>query len=315
QSGSLHSASTVTRAVVGLGDSLDIRGLDAEARHLFVAGLSGRTKSTYGSAKRRYVQFCVRAGIDPLPITEQTACCFVTHLYQEGLCPGSILVYLSALWHLSVEARLGVVSRESWPQLSYVVKGVKRENRDTPPRWRLLITLDIMEKLKVAWESGMEDQFTARLLWAVACTAFFGCFRLGELLLSKGTEVPAVGDSDIFFHRVGSRSWMVIGLRFSKTDQKGMGTKVHVSATSTDICPVVALQNYMVVRPARQGPVFVRVDGSPLLKSTFVQLVRKALLHSGVGQASYSSHSFQIGVATVAAEAGVPVHLLKAMGQ
>uniref|UniRef100_A0A1X7TCF9 Tyr recombinase domain-containing protein n=1 Tax=Amphimedon queenslandica TaxID=400682 RepID=A0A1X7TCF9_AMPQE len=108
---------------------------------------------------------------------------------------------------------------------------------------------------------------------------------------------------------------MVIGLRFSKTDQKGRGTKVHIGATSTDICPVVALRNYMVVRPARQGPVFVRVDGSPLLKSTFVQLVRKALLHSGVGQASFSGHSFRIGAATVAAEAGVPVHLLKAMGR
>uniref|UniRef100_A0A1X7USK8 Core-binding (CB) domain-containing protein n=1 Tax=Amphimedon queenslandica TaxID=400682 RepID=A0A1X7USK8_AMPQE len=266
--------SSSTRSAVGAGRTVHIRGLDAEAWQLYVAGLSGRTSTSYSSAKRGYQQFCFHAGISPFPATELSTCRFVEWLAKEGFHLGLVSAYLSALRHLSIKAGLGPMSQATWPELAYVVKGLERELRDVPTLQRLPITLDVLRKLKAAWESGLEDKVTAFLLWAVSWIAFFGCFRLDELLLSKTTETPALRQPDVFFR---SKLAMVMHLRFSKTGQNERDINVHIGATLTDICPFVALQNYLRIRLLGQGPLFMWADGNPVLKSSFVLLVRKAL--------------------------------------
>uniref|UniRef100_A0A1X7TTB1 Uncharacterized protein n=1 Tax=Amphimedon queenslandica TaxID=400682 RepID=A0A1X7TTB1_AMPQE len=195
-------------------------------------------------------------------------------LAKEGFHPGLMSAYFSALRHLSIKAGLGPVSQATWPQLAYVVKGLEREHRDVPTLQRLPITLDVLRKLKAAWESGLEEKVTAYLLWAVSCIAFFGCFRLGKILLSKTTKTPALWQPDEFLR---SKLAMVIHLRFSKTGQNERDINVHIGATLTDICPFVPLQNYLRIRPLGQGPLFMWADGNPVLKSSSFLLVRKAL--------------------------------------
>lgn len=53
--------------------------------------------------------------------------------------------------------------------------------------------------------------------------------------------------------------------------------EVFLGATRTVICLVVALYNFLSVYPTGKIPLFVKADGTPLLKATFVQLIRKAL--------------------------------------
>lgn len=52
---------------------------------------------------------------------------------------------------------------------------------------------------------------------------------------------------------------------------------MFLGATRTVTCLVVALYNFLSVYPTGKGPLFVKADGTPLLKATFVQLIKKAL--------------------------------------
>ena len=71
----------------------------------------------------------------------------------------------------------------------------------------------------------------------------------------------------------------------------------------------------MAVCPAVQGPLFIEVDGTPLTRDKLVTAVRQALQQAGVQSARYSGHSFRIGAATTAAQAGVEDSMVKMLGR
>ena len=56
-------------------------------------------------------------------------------------------------------------------------------------------------------------------------------------------------------------------------------------------------------------------DSSPLTRSQFVQLTRRALELANIDAARYLGHSFKIGAAMAAAAAGVPTHFIKMLGR
>ena len=237
----------------------------------------------------------------------------MAHLAREGLRAQSISGYLSAVRHLSIEAGFTPRAREESPRLSYVLRGVSRSQAATVRPRRLPITPQILLSLKEVWERGSVDTYSARLLWAMALTAFFGCFRLGELTVQDLSSPPAVEASDVSFE--GSPVRARIHLRFSKTDTAGAGADIILGSTGDSLCPVTALGNYLQVRPSGPGPLFVSSGGSPVARATFVAAVRAALLAAGLSAEGYAGHSFRIGAATSAARAGVPAHLIKAMGR
>ena len=56
------------------------------------------------------------------------------------------------------------------------------------------------------------------------------------------------------------------------------------------------------------------LNGCPLSRARFVELVRSALARAGVPIAGYSGHSFRIGAATAAAQSGIPDSAIQALG-
>lgn len=122
------------------------------------------SRSTYGAGKRRYLLFCARANLSPLPATEETLCRFMAHLAREGLRAQSISGYLSAVCHLSIEAGFTPRAREECPRLCYVLRGVSRSQAAAARPRRLPITPQILLSLKEVWERGTVDTYSARLL-------------------------------------------------------------------------------------------------------------------------------------------------------
>ena len=104
-------------------------------------------------------------------------------------------------------------------------------------------------------------------------------------------------------------------LKRSKTDQFERGTQVYLGATGDELCPVRALQSYGVVRGTSPGTFFCSAVGTPLTKAHFVDQVRSALARAGLLLSGYSGHSFCIGVATAATQAGIPDSTIQALGQ
>ena len=129
------------------------------------------------------------------------------------------------------------------------------------------------------------------------------------LSVSVRLDVPPIVEGRI--HQLVVR----IFLKRSKTDQYGKGTEVFLGATEDDICPVEAVTSYVARRGASPGSFFRSESGAPLSKAQFVDKVRAALARAGVQQAGYSGHSFRIGAATTAAQAGLPDSVIQALGR
>ena len=100
-------------------------------------------------------------------------------------------------------------------------------------------------------------------------------------------------------------------------DPGGNGIQIFLGRTGAPICPVIVVLNYCAIHPPHppQLPLFIQQNGSPLARDLFVREVRSALRLAGVNQDLYVGHSFRIGAATTAALAGVPAHIIKALGR
>ena len=177
------------------------------------------------------------------------------------------------------------------------------------------ITPPILRRIRLVWQP-QTPSYDEVLLWAAASTCFFGFFRAGEITVPTASAFdPAVhlswGDVSISSERQVVR----IILKRSKTDQFGRGTQVYLGATGDELCPVRALQSYVVVRGTSPGAFFRSAVGTPLTKARFVDQVRSALARAGIPTSGYSGHSFRIGAATAASQAGIPDSTIQALGR
>ena len=63
------------------------------------------------------------------------------------------------------------------------------------------------------------------------------------------------------------------------------------------------------------GPLFVFSDSSPLTRTKLISAVQRVLAQAGFDTAGYTGHSFRIGAATTAAQAGIEDSVIKMLGR
>ena len=156
------------------------------------------------------------------------------------------------------------------------------------------------------------------MLWAACCVGFFGFLRAGEFTVSSNREFDpssALTLEDVAVDQHANPSMIQINLKQSKTDPFRHGVDIFLGRTNMDLCPVAALLAYIAVRPPVPGPLFVYPDGSFLTTDKLVASVRQALQGAGMDPSNYSGHSFRIGAATTAAQAGLEDSVIKMLGR
>jgi len=137
---------------------------------------------------------------------------------------------------------------------------------------------------------------------ALALTMLAGALRVSEAI--------ALTLSDIEFTPEG----VIITLRKSKTDQTGRGRQIAIPALPhSPLCPVRALREYLRLRGMAKGPLFQsihngRPTGRPLTRSAVHYVAKEIADRLGLDPSKVSTHSFRAGLATAAAQAGVPTH-------
>ena len=269
---------------------------------------------------RRFYSFCDRFHVfNPFPVTESILCSFAAFLADEKLSPQSIKTYLAAVRNIQISLGLPDPRQESsLPVLERVQAGITRTRfqQGTPSRIRLPITAGLLGRIRTALDHSSHPEKV--LLWAVCCTAFFGFFRLGELLLDSSAAFNLrshLAWGDVSVNDQAAPTVVKIHLKQSKTDQAGKGFDVILGRTGRELCPVAAVLGFIAVGGNRPGPFFVMTGAKPLTKARFITELRANLVVLGVPQDHYAGHSFRIGAATSAALAGVEDSTIQALGR
>ena len=78
-------------------------------------------------------------------------------------------------------------------------------------------------------------------------------------------------------------------------------------------CPVAAMLHYLAARPSAHEPLFTFEDG--LTRAALVTHLQTALSHAGIEHSNYTGHSFRIGAATAAAQAGYSDSFIQSLGR
>ena len=191
-----------------------------------------------------------------------------------------------------------------------------RVGRGQPSRIRLPIIAALLRDIgKELERSAIPERL---VLWAVCCTAFFGFFRLGELLLVKQSDFNPrlhLAWGDMAVDNQQAPSMLKFHLKQSKTDPFGRGADIILGRTGCDLCPVVAVLTYAAARGSQPGPFFMTPAARPLTKQEFVSEIRKVLVRLGLPDHEYAGHSFRIGAATSAAMAGLEDSTIQLLGR
>lgn len=244
---------------------------------------------------------------------------YVSHLANKGLALSSIKVYLSAIRNLHVEAGLhSEWENQLTPRLQLVLRGIKRAKASDPPTpARLPITIDIMRQIKAVLMKAPE-KYDNILLWAACCLAFFGFLRCGEFTVPNQTGYDKDVHLSVNDIALDSRSFptvVMVTIKQSKTDPFRQGVQLFLGKTGSDICPVSGILPFLAIRGSGQGPLFILKDRSLLTRQKFAALLSTTLSEAGIDDKRYATHSFRIGAATTAKEAGIADSQIKMLGR
>ncbi len=286
-------------------------------RELFSAGIAQSTRRAYQSGTNRYLRFCSDYGVSPFPASEQNLCFFVGSLFRDGLTGSTVKSYLSGIRHSQIAVGLDDPHISSMPQLEYVVKGARKKSAGRSSRPRLPITPAILRRLRSVWSID-PNRFDATMLWAASCMCFCGFLRSGEAVVPSDIGFdPSVHlcHGDVLVDNTSHPQYLTVRLKASKTDPFRKGVTVYLGVTGTELCPVAAVLNFMVLRGNTVGPFFRFSNGRFLTRDRFVAQLRKALQAAGFDPKQFAGHSFRKGAATTAAACGMQDSLIKTLGR
>ena len=106
--------------------------------------------------------------------------------------------------------------------------------------------------------------------------------------------------------------WLCI--KASKTDPFLKGCFLHTGRGKFPLCAIHSLLAYLTLRGDAPGPLFLFRDRRPLTRALLTSWLRDILSSVGI-EGNFSSHSFRIGAATVAAKNGTSDHHIQALGR
>ncbi len=204
-------------------------------------------------------------------------------------------------------------------KLESVLRGIKIKQACSSPKSakRLPITMSVLRSLKshIIQSAPSHDQL---MLWAAACTCFFGFLRARELTVpSEATFDPTVHLCvwDVSVDSIHNPQILKVQLKASKTDPFRKGVEVVIGRAGEDVCPIRSLLSYLAVRGGKPGCLFQFQDGRLLTKQIFVARIRHALQLAGLNPKEYAGHSFKSGAATTAAARGLGDATIKMLGR
>ncbi len=210
--------------------------------------------------------------------------------------------------------------------IKFILRG--RQNKDNignrANKGRLPITTSVMKVLKNAtreWDAPIERKL---VFWSISTLAFFGAFRIHELLSKQETNFDPdftllTDDVKIKTQASSGKRLLEIRLKCPKESKTGGPVFVEVFETVGTLCPVKAFTRWTgraIPRPGR--PLFCDETGTPVTGKAMNSWLKDRLAHLAPGdrdKGTYSSHSFRIGLASTLAANGTSEEEIAAAGR
>jgi hypothetical protein len=285
-------------------------------------GLSTDTRRAYISAHRSFEYWCKLNGVQEaypaqeLHLGEWLAARTTSGVLGKAVKANTLDSYLSAIRSVHVDRCLPVDVFQS-PWLRRIIDGRRRME---PPDERKQATVISPQVLAQITTTPAAATSIGDLTFDTAAkVAFAGMLRLGEFTINttvnKQTfQYTKLTRSDITFP--ADRTHAILRLKRSKTDTKHEGVDIVLPATGTATCPYAALRELFDHDPKHlTSPLFQMNNGEPITRDWMIKLLHQRLQSTGTSSKGYSGHSFRRGGAQAAADNGLLVEDIKAIGR
>ena len=155
------------------------------------------------------------------------------------------------------------------------------------------------------------------MFWAACSLGYFGFLRASEFTVPNLSTFSAslhLSVHDIAVNSSVALLSMRIRIKGFKTDPFRKGCFLHIGLGRHPLCAVQAMMSYLASRGDAPGLLFLFTTGQPLTRTSLTDWLRQILASAWI-LGNFSSHSFRIGAASVAACNGVLDHLIQTMGR
>ena len=292
------SAVHTTFTVASIADLTDTTA------HLVNAALSDASKANYRRVRQSYLHFAQALQITrwtQLPIPSEALCLYLSHRFQKGLKGSSFAGEASAI------AYLHKLNSLPDPSENFVVKKLLAGAHKLNPSadTRVPITLHVLKKMVTTLPLAGLTFYETILYKAVYSVAYFGLFRLGELIpCTKTNQALVLQCGNVHFDNQ-QHADAVITLRHSKNLKNAQPVLVRIERQEGIACPVQALWDFLCLRGNTAGPLFSSPTGEAVCRSHFSQHMDMVLNRAGFQSGLFKGHSFRIGRASDCSAQGV----------
>ncbi|KAI1784952.1 DNA breaking-rejoining enzyme, partial [Ganoderma leucocontextum] len=273
-------------------------------RHLFLTilqAIEADTRKNYGAGLLRFHQYCDTISVPEeqrMPASEILLASFVAS-WAGKVARTTVDNWLSGLafWH--------TLNNAPWhgDRVLKVTCAATTKLQPPPKPKRPPVTLEHMHALRAGLD--LTDAFDAAV-YAVACTAFWGCRRLGELLIPSRNCFDAKkhvsrGAGVRFQDLRGGAQYATFHVPWTKTT-KAAGADVILTANSDSTTPEAAIRHHLRANSAVPGDApmfsFETAEGgwAPMTRGWFLARCNEVWVKAGLTE--LSGHCFRIGGAT-----------------
>ena len=220
------------------------------------------------------------------PMTKDNTYMWIYWLVEErGLKAATVNNYLSGARQLHLAKGLEPPKLRD-DHVKDILKGrsnmeASRSNRNRTQGGRLPMTMPLMRLLKGKIGQADMDTDMKLLMWTVSSLAFYGAFRIHELL--SNSEATFDPDQTLLvedFQLRGQEGNRVLEIRLKcpKEKKAGKPTVVDVFKVGGPLCPIRAFTKWAIQAEMTTGqPLFRRQDGTPLTGRRFNTCLKTTL--------------------------------------
>lgn len=234
-------------------------------------------------------------------------------MYDRHYAPSTVSTYVSALGYCHKLSGFPDPTKAFF--IVQMLKGYGKLGSRLDSR--LPITLPILNRILESSAVICHTPYDRCLFQAMCSLAFFACMRVGEFTRTTTQERGSL----IQLHQLTQlvdANHRVISLKFTFLDFKHNYNQRPFSVViyrRNTFCPVQIILDYLSLRGSGPGPLFCLVDGSPVSRAIFIDKLSMAIRYCGLDPSRYKGHSFRIGAASYAADAGMSDSQIRALGR